>query len=270
MRIRRPLYGNIFWYADEGRLRAIVTSAIEDATPAKISGEIRALIVPHGTHLKCGPIAGYAYKLLLTTTQSWDGVTLLAPQLREGGNTGNTLQIDEAEAYLTPLDAVQVDRALLARLRTSGVAIEDAADDEPIIESQLPFVQTALGDVPVLPLRIPSSPSKGEAGRGLIDQESELGLIIAAGNLPEGNEKAVADAIVRMDVAALRGDLTPGLSPRGEGRLRSLFTRAKPIAPNPDLTTIALALDLARGRGATHVKQLFVAGQFGAFVVFGD
>ncbi|NJM41376.1 MAG: AmmeMemoRadiSam system protein B, partial [Anaerolineae bacterium] len=137
-----PAVWQHFWYADEGRLRAIVTSAIEDATPAKISGEIRALIVPHGTHLECGPIAGYAYKLLLTTTQSWDGVTLLAPQLREGGTT---LQIDEADAYLTPLDAVQVDKALLARLRTSGVAIEGAADDEPIIESQLPLCKLRWG-----------------------------------------------------------------------------------------------------------------------------
>ncbi len=58
MLIRRPRYSNIFFYADEGRLRAIVTSAIEDATPAKISGRIHALIVPHGTHLECGPIAG--------------------------------------------------------------------------------------------------------------------------------------------------------------------------------------------------------------------
>ncbi|NJM41375.1 MAG: hypothetical protein HC853_11735 [Anaerolineae bacterium] len=122
--------------------------------------------------------------------------------------------------------------------------------------------------MPVLPLRIPS-PFEGEAGRGLIDQASELGLIIAAGNLPEGNEKAVADAIVRMDVAALRGDPTPGPFPRGDGRgLRGLFSRVKPISPNADLTTIALALELAKARGATRAQQLFVAGQFGAFVVY--
>ena len=213
---------------------------------------------------------GYAYKLLLTTTQSWDGVTLLAPQLKAGG-TG--LQVDEADAYLTPLDAVQTDKALLTRLREADVLIEDAPDEEPIIESQLPFVQTALGDVPILPLRIPF-PFEGEAGRGLAAQAGALGLIIAAGNLPEGNEQVVANAIVNMDVAALRGDLSPNPSPKREGRkLSGLFSRTKflnPITPTPDLNTIALALQLARAHGATRVKQLFVAGQFGAFVAFGD
>jgi hypothetical protein len=255
MRIRRPLYGNVFFYADEGRLRAIVTSAIEDATPAKISGEIHALIVPHGTHLECGPIAGYAYKLLLTTTQQWEAVTVLAPQL---GGDATKLLIDEADAYATPLDLVQTDKPLLARLREAGAVIENAPDAEPILESQLPFVQTALGDVPVLPLRVPS-PFEGETGWGLVAQASELGLIVAAGNLPVGNEKAVANAIVNMDVAALQG--------RSVGK-SGLFSRAKPITPNADLSTMALALQLAQARGATQVKQLFAAGQFAAFVAF--
>ena len=253
MGIRRLRYSNIFFYADEGRLRAIVTSAIEDATPAKISGEIHALIVPHGTHLECGPIAGYAYKLLLTTTQSWDGVTLLAPQLAEGGSN---LHVDEADAYLTPLDAVQTDKALLLHLRDSGVPIEDAPDDEPILESQLPFVQTALGDVPVLPLRVPMN-----CDDELVAHASALGLIIAAGNLPEGHAQTVADAIVNMDVAALRGQ---------KPTTRKFFSRTKSITPTPDLRTIALALQLARARGATQAKQLFVAGQFGAFVAYAE
>ena len=257
MLIRRPLYGNIFFYADEGRLRAIVTSAIEDATPAKVTGKIHALIVPHGTHLECGPIAGYAYKLLLTTQQSWDQVTLLAPQIT---TTHKTLVVDEADAYLTPLDAVQTDKALLAKLRALNVVIEDSPDHEPIIESHLPFVQTALGDVPVLPLRVPMN-----CDDSLVAQAASLGLIIAAGNLPEGeaDKKAVASAIVNMDVAALCGQ-----SNTSKGGLGNLFSRAKPIIPNADLRAIALALQLAQARGATQVKQLFVAGQFGAFVVF--
>ena len=256
MLIRRPLYGNIFFYADEGRLRAIVTSAIEDATPAKVSGAIHALIVPHGTHLECGPIAGYAYKLLLTTQQSWDQVTLLAPQI---STTHSSLAVDEADAYLTPLDVVQTDKALLATLRAAGVVIEDAPDNEPIIESHLPFVQTTLGDVPMLPLRVPAN-----CDDGLVGQAKSLGLIIAAGNLPEDNEKAVANAIINMDVAALRGQ-----NSTSKRVLGGVFSRAKPIAPTADLSTIALALQLAQARGATQVKQLFVAGQFGAFVVFG-
>jgi hypothetical protein len=82
--------------------------------------------------------------------------------------------------------------------------------------------------------------------------------------LPEGNEKVVANAIVNMDVATLKGQSAAA----GKTGLGGLFSRAKPITPNADLSTMALALQLAQARGATQVKQLFVAGQFAAFVAF--
>jgi AmmeMemoRadiSam system protein B len=265
---RRPLYGNLFFYADEGRLRAIVQSSIEDASPSHIRGHIHALIVPHGTHLECGPIAGYAYKLLLTSPQTWDAVTLLAPQLQPPASTiGGALLLDPAEVYLTPLDATQVDRGLADQLRADGIAIQDAPDTEPILESHLPFVQTALGDVRVLPLRVSGSLSAADS-QALARHAAQLGLIIAAGNLPEGQEQVVAHAIASMDIRALTGETAAHGQSRGG--LAGLFSRAKPITPTPDLATIALVLTLAKARGATQVHQLFAAGQFAAFVVMGD
>ena len=265
MIVRRPRYGNLFFYEDEGRLRAIVESSIEDASPSHIRGHIHALIVPHGTHLECGPIAGYAYKLLLTSPQTWDAVTLLAPQLgAPTADESGALLLDPAEAYLTPLEAAPVNRGLVDQLRAAGVSIQDAPDVEPILESQLPFVQTVFGDVPVLPLRVPAAWTPA-ASFALAQHASQLGLIIAAGNLPEGQEQAVAHAITRMDTPALTGEA----SIHSRNGLAGLFSRAKPITTTSDLTTIALALTLAKARGATHVQQLFVAGQFGAFVAIG-
>ncbi len=263
---RQPLYGNLFFYADEGRLRAIVESAIEDASPSHIRGHIHALIVPHGTHLECGPIAGYAYKLLLTSPQTWDAVTLLAPQISPPtAQDAGALLLDPAEIYLTPLDAAPVDRNLADQLRVAGVPIGDVPDTEPILESQLPFVQLVLGDVRVLPLRVSGS-LRPATSLILAKQAAQLGLIIAAGNLPQGQEQTVAHAIVNMDTRALAGE-TPAHSHSG---LAGLFQRAKPITSTPDLVTIALALTLAKARGATHVHQLFAAGQFAAFVALSD
>ena len=265
---RRPLYGNLFFYADEGRLRAIVESAIEDASPSHIRGHIHALIVPHGTHLECGPIAGYAYKLLLTSPQTWDAVTLLAPQIGPPtAQDAGALLLDPAQVYLTPLDAASVDRSLADQLRAAGVPIGDVPDTEPILESQLPFVQMVLGDVRVLPLRVSGS-LRPATSLTLSKHAAQLGLIIAAGNLPQGQEQAVAHAIVNMDTQALKGE-SPLHEP-GRGGLAGLFSRPKPITPTTDLATIALALSLAKARGATRVQQLFVAGQFGAFVAMSD
>ena len=265
---RRPLYGNLFFYADEGRLRAIVQSAIEDASTSHIRGHIHALIVPHGTHLECGPIAGYAYKLLLTSPQTWDAVTLLAPQIKppmiyESG----ALLLDPADVYLTPLDATQVDQNLAGQLRAAGVPIQDLPDTEPILESQLPFVQIVLGDVRVLPLRV-AEPLSNPTTLALTQQAAQLGLIIAAGNLPPGQEQAVAHAIGNMDTRALAGEsAAQGHSRSG---LAGLFSRTKSITPTLDMATIALALMLAKAKGATRVQQLFAAGQFAAFVAMSD
>lgn len=286
MNARPPLYGNLFFYADAGRLRAIVESAIEDASPPSLrghsQGRIHALIVPHGTHLEVGPIAGYAYKLLLSAPQTWDRVTLLAPLLAPQvapptdarPTSSDALLLDPAGAYLTPFDAAPVDRVLVDQLRARGVDLREAPDAEPIIESQLPFLQTALGEVAILPLRVPAT-LNNDASTRLSQHAAELGLIVAAGNLTEGEEQATMQAISRMDIGTLDSafDSARDSTRVGRGGLGGLFSlansRAKPLTPTADLRTIALALTLARAQGASQVVPLFAAGPFATFAAVG-
>jgi AmmeMemoRadiSam system protein B len=147
---RAPRFAGRLYPADGGRLRAAVEAYIEDAIAPRTSGELVGLIVPHGSLAMSGPIAGYGYKLLLTTPLSWDTVTLVAPSATLGAST---LACEAATAYDLPTEPARIDRALAAAVRDGGVPIVDAADDEPVIEMQLLFVQAALGDVAVLPLR---------------------------------------------------------------------------------------------------------------------
>ena len=251
----QPRFANIFYYADAGRLRAIVEACIEDAPTTRLSGTLRGLIVPHGTHLECGPIAGYAYKLLYVTAQHWERLTVLAPALQP--SDPSALLIEPAEGYATPLDIAQIDHAALQTLRHAGLALHESDDDEPIIETQLPFLQLALGNLPILPVRVPAGYTPPPA---LSTHVAHLGLIIAAANVPAPDHVFAQAALAKLDSAALRSEHAI--------KLPGLLGRSKTLAHTSDLATIALAVDLARAAGAAQAKLLFAAGDFTAWGVF--
>lgn len=256
--VRPPHFAGRYYFADEGRLLSLVMSLVEDAQPARVPGAIRALIVPHGPHLDAGPVAGFAYKLLLTAPQVWDRVTLLAPTAADAALP----LIDPRDAYdvVTGLAGVDIDaRAALLR---SGLAVA-RADDEPVLESHLQFVLMSLGDVPVLPLRL-GAKARAASVTGL---PLDPGLIIAVANLPSAG---AADAIARLDERLLAET-----APRSGGLAGAFARRARratgspDAAPSPDSAVIACALAWARARGATESWRLKVDRSFAAFALTG-
>ena len=253
--MRSQLFAGRYYFPDAGRLRAAVESYIEDASVPRASGTLVGLIAPHSQLSEFGPIAGCAYKPLLTTPLSWDETLMLAPT----AHTGDALLYDPADAYDTVLDPLRIDRELLEAVRRDGLRVTDDADDEPVIECHAPFVQAALGDVSVLPLRVPALLDATEYA----PLAQHTGLIIACANLPANQEDAACAAIAHLDAAFFDGT---ELVER-----RRLFQR-KSLKParTPDSTTIALALTLAKARGATHALLLKRAGAFAAFAMMAE
>jgi hypothetical protein len=221
-------------------LRASVESYIEDASSTRVEGSIVGLIVPHGAQVEIGPVAGHAYKLLLTTPLVWDAVTMLASSTTA---PAGSLACDPAEAYDMPTGPAQIDHDRARTLRDVGVAITLAPDDEPLVESHLPFLQAALGDVSVLPLRVGTGvePASLDGGAG------RLGLIVAISNLPAAHERAGCDAITRLDAAFFSGR-RPAIRTTGLAGL--LGTRPAVPAASPDTAVLALALSAAHAQGA--------------------
>jgi hypothetical protein len=253
--IRPPRFAGRYYFADAGRLRASVESYIEDSNSSRLDGRIIGLIVPHAPHPECGPIAGFAYKMLLTTPLVWDSITLVA-----ASNTASALACDPSGAYDLPTQPVRVDQSLLAELHGHGARIELETDDEPLIETHLPFVQAALGDVAVLPLRAPA----GTVAPQLDGVAARLGLLIAIANLPAAFEQTACAAIEQLDITFFAGDAAPVKS-KG---LAGLFG-SKPSRPpvSPDCATLALALSAARANGATVGKVLKRGGALAACVL---
>lgn len=253
---RPPLFADRYYFPDEGRLRASVVSFIEDATALRVNGELAGLIVPHGPLMEMGPVAGHAYKMLLTTPLRWDVTTLLAPTLHESSQ----LLCDPRDAYDTPVDSLRIDRDALDGLHAAGVAIADDEDDEPVIEGHAPFVLSALGDVPALPLRVPVNCDIAS----VTTHSAQLGFMIAAANLPAGNESPACDAIARLDADFFGGESQP--KKRG---LSSLFAgKSTPIQKSADTMTLALALAIAKANGATQGRVLLRKGAYAAAALY--
>lgn len=249
---RPPLFAGRYYFPDAGRLRASVEFFIEDASEMRLDGELVGLIVPHGPLMEMGPVAGHAYKMLLTTPLRWDVTTLLAPTQHAASH----LLCDPRAAYDTPMEALRIDRAAVNALRAAGVPIDDDVDDEPVIECQAPFVLSALGDVPALPLRVPA-----DVNAALMHANAaRLGFVIAAANLPAGNEAPACEAIARLDAGLFTGETAT--KRRG---LSSLFAaKQMPIERSADNAVLGLALALAKVNGATQGKVLLRKGAYAA------
>lgn len=260
--MRTPRFAGRHYFADAGRLRASVESFIEDSNPARTAGELCALIAPHGPHRESGPIAGFAYKLLLTTPIGWDVTTVLAPSEHSAGSAPPAFLCDPSDAYDTPIDPMPIDRVLLETLKDADVPIALEPDDEAVIEDHLPFIQVALGDTPVLPLRLPS----GFDGTTLARCADQLGLIIAAANLPASHEQASCDAIARLD-ERLFAVGEPVARPKAMSALLGRSAKQVMLTPSADAAVLALAIRLAQARGANRAQLLKREGRFAAFAL---
>ncbi|GIV83327.1 MAG: hypothetical protein KatS3mg052_0334 [Candidatus Roseilinea sp.] len=261
--VRLPRYAGRHYFADAGRLRASVESFVEDAAGVNVPGALCAVIVPHGAHPEFGPVAGHAYKLLLSAPLASSLTVLLAPAAGAPNDIGAVL-CDPADAYATPLDLIAIATPALDVLDQAGVAVLRAPDDEPVLENHLPFIQVVTGDTQCLPLRIPAGADLAAPGWDRV--VGEFGLIVAVANLPQSHEQAACEAIERLDGRFFTGEAP---APRS-GRFKGLFGSSshRPMARSADAAVVALAIRLAKAKGAQHGRLLARQGSRAAFALY--
>lgn len=261
--VRLPRYAGRYYFADPGRLRASVESFVEDAAMVSVPGTLCAVVVPHGTHPEFGPVAGHAYKLLLSVPLTSALTVLLAPAAEMPNETSAVL-CDPSDAYATPLDLIGVASSALDALDRVGIAVLREPDDAAVIENHLPFIQVVMGDTQCLPLRIPAGADL--AAPGWDSAVKQFGLIIAVANLPQSREQAACNAIERLDGRFFVGE-APAARPGG---LKGLFGAGsrRPAAPSADAAVLALAIRLAKAKGAERGRLLARQGCLAAFALY--
>jgi AmmeMemoRadiSam system protein B/AmmeMemoRadiSam system protein A len=208
-----------FYTADPQVLREEVTRLL-GGVPDAAGPRPKALIVPHAGYVYSGPVAATAYARLRAPGPPVERVVLLGPShfvALEG------LAVPDAAAFLTPLGAVPIDEAAVARgLEFPQVHRSAAAHArEHSLEVQLPFLQAALGPFRLVPLAVGrASPSEVAGVLDLLWGGPETLLVISTDLshfLPRDQARAVdratADQVLALDAEGLRPDQACGRVP---------------------------------------------------------
>ncbi|MBN1779846.1 AmmeMemoRadiSam system protein B [bacterium] len=150
MRIRPPVVAGSFYPGDFSVLRKNLTAALDRAETVQVNGRILGLWAPHAGYVYSGQVAANAYRCIRNSPV--DAVVIVAPTHRVYF-TGAS--VDEWDACQTPLGTVNIDRSLAADIRSAASQIHyvpQAHQQEHAVEVQIPFIQTVLPDVPVVPV----------------------------------------------------------------------------------------------------------------------
>ena len=180
----------------------------------------KALIVPHAGYIYSGPVAGSAYAQLAAGTAAIHRVVLLGPSHRL---PFHGLAYSQAEAFLTPLGQVPVDREAYAAIADlpQARAFEAPFQGEHCLEVQLPFLQLLLEDFRLVPFLV------GEASTAEVAAVLERlwggdeTLILVSSDLSHYLDYATArrldaatsQAIAALDPAAIGDDQACGRIP---------------------------------------------------------
>lgn len=147
--IRRPSVAGMFYPGDKEKLSAAVRSYLADAEPSGPTPA--AIIAPHAGYIYSGPIAARAYARLSPLRGKIERVVLIGPAHRL---PFRGLAVSGADEFETPLGRTPIDvDAIEAISRLPQVKRLDAAfDGEHCLEVHLPFLQTVLGAVKLVPI----------------------------------------------------------------------------------------------------------------------
>ncbi len=148
--VRPPAVAGQFYSNKPEILRQDITKYMAQVSPTLFGYDIAALVVPHAGYGYSGLTAAYAYKEV--QSRSYDAVVLIAPCHREAFSG---VSIMARGAYATPLGTMSIHEEICNRLIEVNDIIHHTLAghvSQHAIEVQLPFIQFALGHLPIVPL----------------------------------------------------------------------------------------------------------------------
>jgi AmmeMemoRadiSam system protein B len=154
--VRPAAVAGVFYPADADALVREVQTCLRGAPAAGAAPSGRPpklLVVPHAGYAYSGPVAGHAYERIVPWRSAITRVVLLGPVHRV---PVRGLAAPTAAAFATPLGRVDLDLALLDRLRALPQVVFDDRPHalEHALEVQLPFLQHVLERFTLVPLAV--------------------------------------------------------------------------------------------------------------------
>jgi len=148
--IRKPAVTGTFYPSNPKELEQMVKRFIFEAETRKIKN-LKAIISPHAGYIYSGPVAGSAYKQLLSLPSQKYNVFLLGP----AHYVFTTAAVGMFDEYETPLGKVKVNLEICSQLLEQSSEVEDniqAHLPEHSLEVQLPFLQQSLNNFEIIPI----------------------------------------------------------------------------------------------------------------------
>ncbi|MDP2947622.1 MAG: AmmeMemoRadiSam system protein B [Nanoarchaeota archaeon] len=139
---REPAVAGSFYPADRATLSGAIDEYLNNVKLPEISGNIKAIIVPHAGYEYSGQVAAYAYKSLVN--QSIKRVILIGNSHQE---YLDGISVWNEGYFKTPLGEIEIDEDFANKLITANAKIvfkESAHLQEHSLEVQLPFLQRVL------------------------------------------------------------------------------------------------------------------------------
>ncbi|WP_103064417.1 AmmeMemoRadiSam system protein B [Actinomyces qiguomingii] len=151
--VRRPAVAGSFYPGDAPALTQMLDELLSRARPEHLAPVPKAVVAPHAGYVYSGPMAACAYARLEPGRGRITRVVVLGPAHRVAVRG---LALPGVQQLATPLGTLDVDSAaceLAAALPGVSTAPEVHAWEHSL-EVQLPFIQTVLGQVQVVPLAV--------------------------------------------------------------------------------------------------------------------
>ncbi|MEF8774204.1 MAG: AmmeMemoRadiSam system protein B [Halobacteriales archaeon] len=154
---RPPAVAGEFYAGTESPLRDQLADVFDDEYgPGPLEstandGDVAGIVSPHAGYPFSGPVAAHGFAAL-AGRETPDAVVVFGPN---HGRAGATVAVAPHDRWRTPLGSMPVDREFAeAVVEESAAATFDrrAHEGEHSIEVQLPFLQYAVGNVPVVPV----------------------------------------------------------------------------------------------------------------------
>lgn len=262
--VRPPAVAGQFYPGSASKLRSDVDRMLAAAEDVGIGDRTIALVAPHAGYVYSGNTAALAYRQVRGRT--YDVVIIIAPSHRD---MFSGVSVKPEGAYETPLGNAKI-HGEVAKAIIEGCpdarADERGHRAEHAVEVQIPFIQQALGDVPIVPIVMldRSWDVCERLARAIHDATAELrALVVASSDLYHGASVDECEATDEQTIdAALHAD------PREFAeQLEDDTVQACGGGP------IAVAKAYAALRGATGARMLGqtnsaeVSGSFTGYVV---
>ncbi|HEY1696206.1 MAG TPA: AmmeMemoRadiSam system protein B [Polyangiaceae bacterium] len=217
---RRPAAAGVF-YPAERELLARTVRALLDVPPsskpgARAAKPLRGIVVPHGIVGVAGVVSAAGWTRVARQAERFHRVLLLGPA-HHSQFAGVAAPF--ADAFATPLGAVEVDRIAIetARRFPQLLVSDEPHAQEPALEVHLPFVQLILPSATIVPLLVGEADDNETAvlveslwdDRTLLVVSTDLSHYHDA-TTAQRLDRATADAIEALDGSPIQEDQACG------------------------------------------------------------